>query len=167
MKVEDIVVAINEEDQVIDVDSSAAVLEHVRAHLTTAAHIADHRRTSATETADPADDHVIEFFNQDGEELMLVVLNAWHEFKLLPSGRRLPVEKLRARMESILTRRRSVIDTESTPPVLDFPTQPEWDDFLSACAALVSGHAIISLPPHDPMDRRGWFHNTFVHGGNP
>jgi hypothetical protein len=157
--VDDIVIAINEVDQVFDVASSETILEHVSGHLRTDSQVAN-------ENGDPIEARVIEFFNQDGEELLLVVCNSWHELKFIPSGDRTGIEELRYRMEVILNLRFDAIGEE--PATLAVPTEPDWHAFLAACAALVAGDGIeppstIAAPPNP----KGWFHNTFVHGGNP
>ncbi|HEX8508254.1 MAG TPA: hypothetical protein VF635_01970 [Propionibacteriaceae bacterium] len=161
-----IVVAINDADQVIDVSSGDRMLDHVAEHFRRRPNRNDDPR-STSRNVEPSEAHVIQFFDQNGQELQLAVSNSWHALTFRPHGRCLPTNELRARIEGILVRRMEAIEAQSRPPMFGLPSDSEWPDFLSACAALLAGRTVISWPDDDDLNRRGWFHNTFVHGGKP
>jgi hypothetical protein len=97
----------------------------------------------------------------------VVISNAWHKVAFVPSGGRADLRELRGRMERIIDGRFAAVAQESNPPPLKKPKGGNWPQFLESCAELVNGRqqpAPMTEP--DPFDRRGWWHNTFVHGGN-
>lgn len=157
-----LVVALNEADQVIDIDAPEALLTHIISHA----------KALPVESADPAaetsDDRSIEFFSEDGEELEVVVSNAWYILRFLPTGRRVDVDSLRGRIQTVLDHRFAVIAEELHPPQVRMPVGDTWPAYLRSCAELVAGDRLPPPPPGTavPFDRRGWWHNTFVHGGN-
>lgn len=158
----DLVIAINESDQVLDVAPATDIL----------AHIVSHRPTAPTQIPGRAigldgEVNVIDLYGVDGEVLELVVGNDWHDLTLRSTGRRIDLEQLRARIQYVVDRRMQEIPPSSLGPMrLHPPVADDWYGYLAETRGLVTGTSATFTGP-DPFNRRGWFHNTFVHGGNP
>jgi hypothetical protein len=162
-----LVIAINEIDQILDIASADVIVSHVTSHFGGVG--------PTPVPTDPIgrdltlDEHRIDFFDGAGEVLALVVSDAWKKFEFVPSDEQIPIAELRGRIETVLRRRFEAIAEDPRSPVLTFPTDKDWGVFLAACGRLVAGTGVFVWPTDDkdPNDRRGWFHNVFVHGGNP
>jgi hypothetical protein len=106
MTVDDMVIAINETDQVVNLASRAVDLQHCEDHLRAVSHLPQdslvvqrcgtvvelHR--SAMDDGSLIADHIIQFFDQDGEELQLVIFNSEHELRFVASASRLPGRRI-------------------------------------------------------------------------
>lgn len=158
----DLVIAINESDQVLDVAPAADILDHIVGHRPKVP-TKDPRQVAG----DEPEFNVIDLYRADGEVLELVVGNDWHDLTLRPTGRYADLEQLRTRIQDVVDQRMEEIPPSSLGPMrLHPPVAEDWDGYLAETRGLVTGTSATFSGP-DPFDRRGWFHNTFVHGGNP
>ena len=158
----DLVIAINESDQVLDVAPAADILAHIVGHRPKVL-TGDPRQV----VGDYPKVNVIDLYRADGEVLVLVVGNDWRDLTLRPTGEYADLEQLRARIQVVVDRRMDEIPPSTLGPMrLHPPVAENWDEYLAETRGLVTGTSATFHGP-DPFDRRGWFHNTFVHGGNP
>lgn len=166
-RVPDLVIAVNVAEQVLNVASANEILTHIVTHSPAPSPRSAADMSTGLE-APARESNVIGFYRADGAILHLVVVHGWHELDLIPSGRRIEIEQLRAIIQAVIDAQMIRIAEQPLGTLhLHPPTAEDWAGYLAETQGLITGTSATYVDGPDPFDRRGWFHNTFVHGGNP
>lgn len=158
VKPDDLVIAIDDADRVLDVAESNTILKHLAGHLRAQVDA----KGQPSPQAGASESRVIEFYSRTGERLQLVVCDAWRTVAFVPTGRAPEPELLRPRLEAALNQLATRFGGQEYAP-----QAATWEAFVVATANFLAGDGAQPPDIRDPPDRRNWFHNTFVHGGNP